>query len=471
MSNHGVTRVVACFIVASVFVPLCGCGSALEAPPILDAEAADHVPQTVVAEKVASPATVQVQHPAHKTIERVIEQPGYTEAFAETPLYAKLAGYVEKLNVDIGDRVTGPRLDSDGHLTSAGQVLATLSVPEAEDELAQKKALLVQAEARLEQAQAQIKVAEAVVATGRANVESAAAQEEQAVAEVDRWKSEYGRVAELGRSSAVPQKLVDETKSQFRASEGARREAAAKLQAAKTVLLENLALVEKARADEKAAQAARVAAEADVRRAEALEEYTVIRAPFDGVVSARNIAVGHFVQPIRTTKDLPLLVVVHADPLRVFVDVPEDDAGLADVGDRVVMHIPAHDGHMVEATIARTSWALDNSTRTLRAEVDIPNPDGELRPGMKARVKIFLADKPGALTVPRSALVTRDGHSYCFVVREGKAFETPITVGLETERDIEILSGLTPDDMVVVTDVMNLKNGETVVVAPAAAKP
>ena len=202
-----------------------------------------------------------------------------------------------------------------------------------------------------------------------------------------------------------------------------------------------------------------------------MEEYTFVRAPFDGVVSARNIAVGHFVQPIRTTKDLPLLVVIHADPLRVFVDVPEEDAGLADVGDRVVMHIPAQDGHAFEGSITRTSWALDNATRTLRAEIDVPNPDGKLRPGMKARVKMILADKPGALTVLRGAVIMRDGQNYCFVVRDGKVVETPVTVGLASDSDIEILSGVTPDDLVVIAGVTNLKNGQSVVVAPEPTMP
>ncbi len=386
MTRRVARRIIARILVVPLAIAIVGCSSKLDRVPVVARSDPDDA---------STPAAVQVQHPAHKTLERVIEQPGYVVAFAETPLYAKLAGYVEKLNVDIGDRVTGPRMDDEGHLVSAGQVLVKLSAPELVDELAQKEALLVQADAHLEQAQAQIKVADAVVATGHANVESATAQEEQTVAELERWKSEYGRVAELGRSSAVPQKLVDETKSQFRAAEGARREAAAKVQAAKSVLVENEALAAKARADEKAAQGARQAAEADLRRAEALEEYTFIRAPFDGVVSTRNIAVGHFVQPIRTTKDQPLLIVIHADPLRVFVDVPEADAGLVNVGDRVVMHIPSQDGHIVEATVTRTSWALDNATRALRAEIDIPNADGQLRPGMKASVKIVLTDKPG----------------------------------------------------------------------------
>ncbi|HVU88664.1 MAG TPA: efflux RND transporter periplasmic adaptor subunit [Pirellulales bacterium] len=458
MTSRGVARIAVCPLFIAVAIAQPGCGTALDTAPAVG----NVGPSTV---------TVQVQHPTHKTLARTIALPGYTEAFAETPLYAKLAGYVEKLNVDIGDRVSGPRLDGDGKLLSPGQVLARLSVPELDDELAQKKALLVQADAHLEQAQAQIKVAEAAVATGRANVESAAAQEEQSIAEQERWKSEYGRVAELGRSSAVPQKLVDETKSQFRAAESARREAAAKVQAAKTALIENQALVDKARADEKAAQAARQAAEADLHRTEALEEYTFIRAPFDGVVSTRNIALGHFVQPIRTTKDLPLLVVIHADPLRIFVDVPEVDAGVVDVGDRVVMQIPAHDGRNIEAAITRTSWALDNATRALRAEIDIPNPDGQLRPGMKANVKIVLGDQHGVLAVPRAAVVTRDGQSYCFLVRDGKAVESSVNIGLESGTDVEIQSGVTPDDFVVVADVANLKNGQPVAMANDPVKP
>ena len=145
MTSYVVRRSFAGIIAVVVTVAHGGCGTASMRRSVQDVQAADHVSQTV-AEKPVLPTTIQVQRPAHKTIERVIEQPGYAEAFAETPLYAKLAGYVEKLNVDIGDRVTGPRMDSDGHLISPGQVLAKLSVPEANDELAQKKALLVQSD-------------------------------------------------------------------------------------------------------------------------------------------------------------------------------------------------------------------------------------------------------------------------------------------------------------------------------------
>ena len=89
---------------------------------------------------------------------------------------------------------------------------------------------------------------------------------------------------------------------------------------------------------------------------------------------------------------------------------------------------------------------------------------------MKASVKIVLADKAGVLTVPRGAVFTRDGQSYCLLVRDGKVVETKVTVGLETDGDAEIVSGLTPDDLVITGGVTSLKNGQSVVVAADPAK-
>ena len=115
----------------SFAVMAAGCGGQAVTPAGSDA-----APQVSVVQVTAG-------HPQRKTIQRVTAQPGYIEALAETPLYAKLAGYVEKLNVDIGDRVTGPRYDSNDRLVSPGQVLVELSIPELDEDLQQKKALVI----------------------------------------------------------------------------------------------------------------------------------------------------------------------------------------------------------------------------------------------------------------------------------------------------------------------------------------
>ncbi|MBI2825649.1 MAG: efflux RND transporter periplasmic adaptor subunit [Planctomycetia bacterium] len=429
-------------------------------------------PEATTAE-AGGDATVQVKadHPQRKSFRRVTEQPGYIEAFEQTPLYAKVAGYVEKLLVDIGDHVNGPRYDSDGNLADPGQVLVELSIPELNEERQQKKALVAKAGAGIEQAQAQIKVADAAVATATAARDQAIAQGLRAEADFDRWESEYGRIAELGRSSAVPQKVVDEAKNQLRSADAARKEASACRAAADAALLESQAMLDKARADEAAAKADQQVAAADYRRTEALIEYATIRAPFDGVVSVRNVDVGHFVQPSATGQDHPLLVVVHADPVRIFMDVPEGDAGLVDPGDTALIRVEAMGSAPVQGSVTRTSWALNAATRTLRAEIDVPNPDGKLRPGMYAYATVVLAEKSDALVLPRAAIIRDGPKAFANVVHDGKISRTPVVLGLEAGGEVEVASGVTEGDVVVLAGSASLTDGQAVTVAKPAAKP
>ena len=143
-------------------------------------------PRATAAARAGEPAVrVVVAAPLRKTLRRESVQPGQIEAFEQTPLFVKLPAYVEKLYVDIGDRV------------EAKQLLADLSIPELKDELHQKEAALVQAEAEIELAAAAVRAAEAAVATARANVSAAEAGNIRADADVARWQSQYARISQL----------------------------------------------------------------------------------------------------------------------------------------------------------------------------------------------------------------------------------------------------------------------------------
>jgi RND family efflux transporter MFP subunit len=463
MNSRALARFHLLSICAALFVACQGCGPAMDSAP----PAATHSVETPVAD---STPQLDVRTPARKTLSRVTEQPGKIEAFEESLIYPRTAGHVERVLFDIGDHVTGPRYSDSGQLLTPGQALVELSVPAMHEDLAQKKALCAQAGAQLEQAQAQVKVAEAVVASSISQIEQAKTQEEGAVAEFERRMAEHGRVAELGRSAAVSQKVVDESKAQYRAAEAARRDATARVQSAKSTLVENEALVVKARTDEAAAAAAREVAAADLHRAQAQIDSATVRVPLDGVITARTVEIGQFVQPVTEAGATPLAVVVRADPLRVFVELPEDEAAFVDVGDPVTLRVPAVPGLTVESTIARTAWALNSTARTLRAEIDAPNADGKLRPGMSVAATIVLVSRPDVLTLPRAAIVRRDAQATCFVVRDGKAIATPISVGLEIGDDVEIITGLMADDQVVVAGAASLVDGQQVSTSTAAVK-
>jgi RND family efflux transporter MFP subunit len=122
--------------------------------------------------------------------------------------------------------------------------------------------------------------------------------------------------------------------------------------------------------------------------------------------------------------------------------------------------------------VTRTSWALDPTTRTLHTEVDIENPDGQLRPGMYALVTIDLAERQDAIVVPATAVVTADNGVWCFVVeKSGQAVRKPVTLGLASGNEVEIATGLVGDERVISTKGASLTDGQAVeLIEPAPAK-
>src|SRR5262245_23594123 len=260
------------------------------------------------------PAEVKTVRPQRKTIRRTVEQPGHVEAFEQAPLQVKIAGFVRTVRVDIGDRV------------KKGAVLAELWVPEMEEELKQKEALVAVARAEIDQAQAALAAAEANVQSARAKIAEAEAGRARAQAEASRWQAQLTREQELVKRKVIEQQTLDETRFQFEAARTAAGEVEAKVQSAKAGEDESRARAEKAAADVRVAEARLKIGEAEQRRLEALLHYTRITAPFDGVVTRRTVDTGHFLQPSAGDKGEPVFVVARVDPVCVYVEVPEADA-------------------------------------------------------------------------------------------------------------------------------------------------
>lgn len=409
--------------------------------------------------------------PQRKTLVRRVEQPGRIEAFEETPLFAKVTGYVSRIHVDIGDRVAGPKIDEKGKVVEAGQVLAELTIPELEEELKQKQALVVQSAAESKQAEAAIKVADSMRTSARARVAEAQAAVERHQANYNRWKSELARITELADKGAVTKKLVDESENNFRAADAARSEAAAKIRSAEAGYSEAEALVEKAHSDLDAAKAKQLVAQADEQRAATLLGYATIRAPYDGTITERNIDTGHLVYAATGTGGKPLFVVVTSDVLRIFMDVPEADAVLTKEKAEVKIRIPSSPGEAFTGTITRTAWVLDAGTRTLRAEIDLDNQHGRLRPGMYVTADLKVAERPDAWALPKTAIISSDGQNACLTIdSSGMIKKTPIVTGIRAGDDVEIVSGLTGDEQVIGVNPAAFREGQQVEVVPPAAK-
>ncbi len=335
--------------------------------------------------KAASPA-VRVVRPERKTISRTIEQPGFNiEAFEETRIYPRVSGYVGKWYVDIGDTV------------KKDQVLAELDAPELAAELRQKEAAVRRAEAQVQQARAATLAAEAQLA---------------------RATTQYNRLARVGKEGALDKDFVEERRLSVTTSKAG---------------------LEKAKADEAFAQAQLGVATADRDYSKTILAYTRIRAPYNGVVTHKHISTGDYVQPAGGGGGgQPLYVVNQTDPVRVFVNIPGADAPWVRDGDAVTLQLQGAGGEVLRGKVTRTARALDRQARTLRTEIDLPNPDGKLLPGMYVQARLIVRHK-NVWTLPAAAVVTQGDQAVCYRVVNGKAVRTPLQVGLRGGGLAEVL--------------------------------
>jgi RND family efflux transporter MFP subunit len=335
--------------------------------------------------RASEPPKLSVVRPQRKTVRRPIKRPGYNiEAFQSTALFAKIPGYVGKWHFDIGAQVR------------KGQVMAELSIPEMEVEVQQKEAAVTQAEAEIKQARASVLRAEA---------------------DRDYRKAQYDRLSRVGRSGVLDRENVDEARFALEAA----RAVVAKAQADVGVAGARLPVAQKAR---------------DYART--LLRYTKILAPFDGVVTKRHINEGDFVQPATGRKGEALFVVDQLDPVRVFVNVPETEAVWVREKDEAAVQSQVHRGRKFRGRVTRTARSLDPTTRTLRTEIDLPNPERQLLPGMYVDVTIT-PERRDVWVLPESAVVTTEEGSYCYRLENGKAVRTPLQVGLAGGGLVEVV--------------------------------
>src|SRR5262249_33739840 len=154
--------------------------------------------------------------------------------------------------------------------------------------------------------------------------------------------------------------------------------------------------------------------------------------------------------------------------MRIFVDVPELDALIPD-GSEAQVRVPSFPSEIRKGVVTRSSWMLDADSRTLRAEVDLANDDGKLRPGMYASAKLKVAERKDAISLPRTALLAAEGKSYCYTIDDdGEITKTPVEAGIRAGDDVEIISGLSGDEQVIGVNVSAFHEGQKVEIAESA---
>jgi RND family efflux transporter MFP subunit len=214
-----------------------------------------------------------------------------------------------------------------------------------------------------------------------------------------------------------------------------------------------------------AKRAAVLSAEANVRRLEELQRFKTIHAPFAGVITARSTDVGALIGSGSGAKEL--FHIASMDRLRVFVDVPQMYARAARVGLVAAIGIQDLPGRSFAGKVARTAQSIDAGSRTLLVEIELDNPNAEILPGSFAQVRLKLPTDAATFRLPVNTLIFRSEGLRVAVVKNGTVTLVPITIGRDFGSTVEVVSGLTGDEAVVVSPSDSLSNGQAVMIAPA----
>jgi RND family efflux transporter MFP subunit len=335
------------------------------------------------------------------------------EPFQEVDVMAKVSGFIKQIKVDICDRV------------QEGQLLATLEIPEMQDDLTRAAAAIDEANAEL--------------ATARDELQRAESAHDMA-------HLSYSRVLDVSKKERglVPQQDVDEAHSRDLVAE-------AQVSAAKSHIIA-------------CEQRIRVS-QAEQARFKTLYQYGVITAPFTGVVTKRYANSGSLIQAgiASQTQAMPVVRLSENGLLRLALPVPESAVPLIHLGEPVDVRVSALH-RSFPGRVARFSDEVDQSTRTMKTEVDVPNPSLILIPGMYAEVDLITEQRKNVLSVPVEAVDGSGSSARVFTVQPSGAIQiVPVGLGIETAHEIEIRSGdLKDGDDVIVGSRAGLKEGSKV---------
>ena len=353
-------------------------------------------------------------------------------------VYGKVSGFVQKWYVDIGDRV------------KSGALLVELAAPELVEQLQQRQAQVELDKAMVEQSRKLVLVAASNVTSSTEMVAQARSDVNRYQAAVDRWKSEVSRLTGLVKQGVVDKQILDETQQQLVSSEAALQSSRVAVKSRDAQRQSAEASLEKSRVDVTVAQAKVKVSAAEERLQAALVGYLKITAPYDGVVLARNVNTGDFVQPatgdpsqgssslgVSPSRATPLYVLVRSDPVLFVVGVPEADAAYVVPGTKARVRVPSLADRELTARVTRTSWALNTTSRTLMAQIDLPNSKGDFVPGMYAYGSVFI-ERSNVRTLPVAAITQIGNQTCCYLVVDSKAVLTPVQTGMSDGSWVEV---------------------------------
>ncbi|MBR0845770.1 efflux RND transporter periplasmic adaptor subunit [Bradyrhizobium liaoningense] len=318
--------------------------------------------------------------------------PATTTAFEAANIFARTSGYIEKRYVDIGDHV------------KKGDLLAEITAPELDQQIAQAQATLAQNQAALQQAQASRELADVTNA----------------------------RDSNLVKQGWLTAQQGDNDRLTLRAQ-----------QAAVNVAQSNI-----------------TAQEAQIRVLQQEKDYQRVVAPFDGVITQRNVDNGSLVQAGSTF----MFTLMHSNVIRTQVFVPQDEAFGVAPGVDAVIRVPEIPGRTFPGKVTRISTALQPGSRTLLTEIDVPNPDGVLSPGIYCTVELSIPRRTPSMIVPSDALVFDQNGLHVVVVRNGVVHFQQVSIARDFGTTVEVREGVRPGEQVVLNPAVNLAEGSKVAI-------
>jgi RND family efflux transporter MFP subunit len=319
--------------------------------------------------------------------------PATTLAFEAANVYARASGYIGKRNVDIGDHV------------KKGELLAEITAPELEHQIAQNESTLVQLKAVQQQAEANQELAQVTWNRDRPLVNQGWATQQQGTIDVQTLRAQEAAVASARANVAAQEGLLK-------------------------VLYQE-------------------------------KDYQSVVAPFDGVITQRNIDVGSLVQADATSGTF-MFTIMQSDVIRTQVYVPQGETFGLKPGVDAVIRVPENPDHTFPGKVTRIADALQPGTRTLLTEIDIPNPGGALQPGTYCEVELHIPRDTPTLLVPAEAIIFNRNGLQVAVVEDGVAHIRKVSVARDLGTQVEVRDGVKPGDLVILNPAVQLEDGSRV---------
>jgi RND family efflux transporter MFP subunit len=338
-----------------------------------------------------------------------IDLPGDLQAMVDSPIFARADGYLKSRKVDIGDRV------------KAGQLMAEIETPELDRQIDQARATLAQSQATLKELEADITLS-------RANLNLAQVT-------LDRW-------AHLSTKGAVSKQDLDQKQADFDVKKAQTEHAEASLATAQETIL---------------------ASAANVKRLEEMKGFASVAAPFDGIVTARNVDIGTLINAGNTSASKEMFRVAKITPLRIFVNVPQTYVEEIHNGQAAELRVQERPGQLFPARITNISDSLDSASRAMLVILETPNPTGALYPGMYAQVRFAAAKSKPLLRVPGdTVMLTTNGPRLAVVGADHVVHFRSVTLGEDLGAEVEIVSGLKPGELVISNPGDSVQEGAVV---------